>query len=208
MHSAYARHGGGELADATCLPVGDGVMAAATIARTLPSSDGLLTAARGLVIVLMALCCVIGAGLCLAIGGVPLFNRELLAKLAEQAGHPVGAEALSALVAILIVLFAVVVTAFLWLRQLRRIIDSVGIGDPFNPVNAERLARMGWLTVMIELVAIPGSGLASYLARLLHQVRIDVGASLGGVLLALVLFILARVFRVGATMRADLDGTV
>jgi hypothetical protein len=37
---------------------------------------------------------------------------------------------------------------------------------------------------------------------------VDFGLSFGGVLLALVLFILARVFRKGAEMRAELEGTV
>jgi hypothetical protein len=42
----------------------------------------------------------------------------------------------------------------------------------------------------------------------LKDADFDFGVSLGGLLLALTLFILARVFRQGAAMREDLEGTV
>ena len=41
-----------------------------------------------------------------------------------------------------------------------------------------------------------------------EELTADIEFSLTGVLLALVLFILARVFRHGAAMREDLEGTV
>ena len=95
-----------------------------------------------------------------------------------------------------------------FLRTLKLVIDSVGAGDPFAPVNAKRLARMGWLMIGVQLAAIPIGALAAWLNH-----RIDVGeigfeVSGEGVVLALVLFILARVFRHGAAMRDELEGTV
>ena len=40
------------------------------------------------------------------------------------------------------------------------------------------------------------------------DITIDAGLDIEGILLALILFILARVFRHGARMRDDLEGTV
>ena len=98
--------------------------------------------------------------------------------------------------------------AFVWLRQLRRIIDSVALGDPFVPENAERLQAMGWLTVGIELTAIPVGGIGTWITSVVDDATSDFTISPGGVLLAIVLFILARVFREGTRMRGELEGTV
>ena len=52
---------------------------------------------------------------------------------------------------------------------------------------------------------------ALYIAKLFEDhdgVTIDAGLDLSGIVLVVVLFILARVFRHGAAMRADLEGTV
>ena len=49
------------------------------------------------------------------------------------------------------------------------------------------------------------SGWISYTGKMRY---VDVGVSLGGVLLALILFVLARVFSQGAAMRDELEGTV
>ena len=100
------------------------------------------------------------------------------------------------------------VLGLLFIRLLRRIIDSVAQGDPFIPENAVRLSQMGWLSVAVQLIAIPAGALSGWIAYTGHLRYIDVGFSVGGVVLALILFILARVFRQGAQMRADLEGTV
>jgi hypothetical protein len=67
---------------------------------------------------------------------------------------------------------------------------------------------MGWLTVIVEALSIPGGALAAYLTHLFDRAHLEIGLSLGGILMALVLFILARVFREGARMREELEGTV
>ena len=101
--------------------------------------------------------------------------------------------------------------SFAWFTYLlRRIVLSVVDGDPFILVNAKRLNAMAWLTVAIS-VALPAFIYATHaLTELLGEdgIQEEIGFGANGLLLALVLFILARVFRHGAAMRDDLEGTV
>ena len=91
---------------------------------------------------------------------------------------------------------------------MRRIVDSVGGGDSFAPVNADRLRAMVWLTLAIQAVGIPCEAIALWIGHVTEGNDIDFGLSIGGLLLALVLFILARVFRRSAEMREELEGAV
>ncbi len=52
------------------------------------------------------------------------------------------------------------------------------------------------------------AALAGWVAYISKANYIDVGVSFSGVLLALILFVLARVFGQGAQMRDELEGTV
>jgi Protein of unknown function (DUF2975) len=88
----------------------------------------------------------------------------------------------------------------------------VGEGEPFRPENAERLSRMGWIAVIVQLVILPVAALAAWMAPYLDKVDADIhvngGLDGGSILLTLILFILARVFREGTRMREELEGTV
>jgi len=65
-----------------------------------------------------------------------------------------------------------------------------------------------WLTIAIELLSIPVGGIGEWMAHTIKGATSDFGIDPSGILLALILFILARVFREGARMREDLEGTV
>lgn len=94
-----------------------------------------------------------------------------------------------------------------FIRTLTQIILSVGEGDPFRPENADRLSRMGWIALALQgcnLVLVPVVGAIA--ERIGEGNGVDV--SLDSLVLALVLFILARVFRHGTALRDDLEGTV
>lgn len=93
-------------------------------------------------------------------------------------------------------------------RELGRIVCTVQQGDPFDPVNATRLARMGWLALAITLAGWLLLPFVSWLSSHFEEINVGGGSSLGGAALAATLFILARVFRHGAAMRDDLAGTV
>ena len=90
------------------------------------------------------------------------------------------------------------------------IVDTVGEGDPFVPANADRLTAMGWMMVATQLLSI---AVVPFIIRVQDafeetNATFDTDIDLGGIVLAITLFILARVFRHGAAMREDLEGTV
>ena len=92
--------------------------------------------------------------------------------------------------------------------NLSRIVATVGTGDPFQPENADRLDRMAWLTLATQGCLLVLAPLIGVIATRLDVLRGDFDLSLEGFVMALVLFILARVFRRGTQMRDDLEGTV
>lgn len=170
--------------------------------------DLLLTSARLLVTIILVLICLIALGLVSAAIALPLFPDRILAEIAPQIGKEPGSDLITSIELIFALFLTMIALAFFWLRQLRRIIDSVRQGNAFAPENAGRLSNMGWLTVGIEVFSIKAGAVAAYIAKHVENMHLDVGLSLGGILMALVLFILARVFREGARMREELEGTV
>ena len=96
---------------------------------------------------------------------------------------------------------------FQFLRTLRRIVVSVGDGDPFTTANADRLRAMTWIALAIQAISIGAILLSVYFGGRKSEIDASMGA-VTGTLMALILFILARVFRVGTEMRSELEGTV
>lgn len=92
-----------------------------------------------------------------------------------------------------------------------RIVDTASHGDPFVTVNADRLNRIACLLVAIQVI---GLGTNTALSMLPAQIRehvsggFDGGVSAAGILAALLIFVLAQIFRRGSEMRAELEGTV
>ena len=176
--------------------------------QTLPN-DGLLKAARILITIIQVILC-IGFVALLVATPVVLFSQSHIADelMATATANP-GIVAIS--IACVLVLGAVMVSiAYYFLRLLKQMINSVGEGDPFIAENADRLTRMGWLAISIEALKIPTGAIAIFIATQVKEdtFTIDLDFSFTGILIALVLFILARVFRHGAAMREDLEGTV
>lgn len=148
--------------------------------------------------------------LALPIALVALFIRrdEFGARLAQQG---IGAEAVPWIALIMVAAAAVVALGFFFLRYLRQIVDSVAHGDPFAPTNADRLRNMAWLALAIQAMAIVATPLVIWFDAAPFKPNVHHGSdglSYGGLLLALILFVLARVFRVGAEMREEIEGTV
>lgn len=73
---------------------------------------------------------------------------------------------------------------------------------------------MGWLAVAANVLALYVGGFGAWMAVPAHSQNhnfappLDASFNPGGWLLALVLFILARIFRQGTSMSQDLEGTV
>lgn len=176
---------------------------------TIKQNDPLLVAGKVMTIILMGLTALVAIVL---IGAIPalLLNQADFATAAAEAGIDSVSAALTGSIAILLIGAAITAAAFHFFQLLGRIIDTVRIDDPFTTQNADRLSRMGWISLIFQIAAFPIAGLAAYLANLVpyENLAVDYDFSLTGVLLAIVLFILARVFRHGAAMREDLEGTV
>ena len=69
---------------------------------------------------------------------------------------------------------------------------------------------MGWLMLGVQALALPLGALGLFVARTLEEQggTGDMVIDPSGIVMVVVLFILSRVFRHGAAMREDLEGTV
>jgi hypothetical protein len=173
-------------------------------------NDPLLAIARVVTWFLLIVLAFVGVAMIVAAPVVALNHNEVLAEFAGK-GVAAGPQFTAAVVAVLLGIAALMGLAVWFLRLLLRIIDSVGEGDPFAPVNAVRLNRMAWISLAGYFGSLPLAALVVWLARFAEQAGEHVSADFdmgGSLLLPLVLFILARVFRHGAAMREDLEGTV
>ena len=93
------------------------------------------------------------------------------------------------------------------LKGLAAILASVGDGDPFVVENGDRLARIGWALLALQMLDLVAGALIGWFRYLGFETATWTPSFVGwlGVLLA---FVLARVFRRGAEMRDDLAMTV
>ena len=130
---------------------------------------------------------------------------------ADMAANGISAESIPWVVMMVLGGALLSVLAFFFLRHLRRIVDSVSGGDPFVPVNADRLRHMAWLAIAMQVVLIVITPTIMWFDALPHRQNVhhnSDGLSFATLVLALLLFILARVFRVGTAMRDELEGTI
>ena len=176
-------------------------------------NDLLLLAGKILTVLVQAIMVLVGGLLTVLLPVVLIFQDKIMTEI--QADH---AEVLSAfpawpLAALFVLIIAVVALVFLFFGKLRAIISTVGEGDPFVPENADRLTLMAWLLLATQVLMIPVAGFGLMVAKWADEVEnanvtIDAGLDIEGLLMVIVLFILARVFKHGAAMRDDLEGTV
>lgn len=167
------------------------------LARLLQGASGL---AGGIVLLLVPVVVLISQGLLPGWGG-------------EQGSDTIKASP-SAVIAIFAMLALILAAMFLFFGKLHAIIASVGEGDPFTPGNAKRLDAMAWLFLAVQLLFLLVGWVRLHLANRLGEGtdgpdRLDIGLyDVDAIVIIVVLFILARVFRHGAAMREDLEGTV
>lgn len=169
--------------------------------------DWLLGATIGLCWTILVLLGMAFVTLALAVPSVVVFQGRVIAEIAKKQPGFTGAE-LPWLIAILIGAGVIVGLVFLFVKTLLAIVKSVGDGDPLTFENAARLETMGWLGLGVEGVGVLAALVAWRLSRVFPDIDWEFDVDLSSVILVLLLFILARVFRVGAGMRAELEGTV
>lgn len=170
--------------------------------------DPLLGIGRAILTFLMGMTAIFGSVIMIAVPLVMANQDRLIAKFVPASATVAGGEVIGAILAVMVLVLAMAVLAFPFLRHLRRIVDTVREGDPFIPENAARLRAMAWLSIVLQVVALVAGALTMWLEDATHEFEANFDISIGGVLLPLVLFILARVFRQGAEMRDELEGTV
>ena len=176
--------------------------------------DWLLTVANVVLILAEILFVFALIAVVFGIVAVLTFARGKVAADLATAGAPHGTY--WAVVAVLALVWGMLSLSMLFVRQLRAIVLTVNEGDPFLPDNAVRLARLGWYALGEQVLEFVGQPLVAAYGKYAAGFGRGIGArlssephvSLAPLALAVTLFILARVFRQGAAMRADLEGTV
>ena len=171
--------------------------------------DPLLTTARIIAWFFIGVLGLVAAVLLALVPAVVFKHDAVIAQLGAS-GVDSGGAAILAIVAVMLGVAALMGLAVWFFHLLLKIIDSVAEGDPFAPVNAVRLNRMAWISLGGYLATFPLVALIAWLAvttENANEVQADLDID-GSLLVPLILFILARVFRHGAAMREDLEGTV
>ncbi|SEN39667.1 Protein of unknown function [Sphingomonas gellani] len=102
---------------------------------------------------------------------------------------------------------AAVAVAWVIITRLLAMIATVTAGDPFVTPNARRLHEIGWALVGWQLLDLAGGVIITWIGRMGADVT-GWTPSLAGWVVTLLVFVLARVFAAGTTMRDDLQGTV
>lgn len=171
--------------------------------------DPLLRGTRLLLVLAVAIFTVAGIGAVMALLPVWFFGDHVRAWLTAHAeSGPIGGDALAAVSVILIGLAVADGLTIQFLRKLIAIIDSVGEGSPFIPENAARLRAMGWLSVALQVWAVLTIPITGWMRQALGSHHFFIPFSLAGLVTALLLFILARVFEHGTRLAEDIEGTV
>lgn len=176
--------------------------------------DPLLLAGKVLTLILQGIMGIGAAVIALTLPLALIFGADFASGFADGSGLPMDRAPMLPIAGLLLSVLAMVIALFFFFGRLRAVIDTVGEGDPFVPANADRLNLMAWLLLAAQVIAWPAVTFALIVAEWaneLDNVNLTLeadGLDLTGALMVLVLFILARVFRQGAAMREDLEGTV
>ena len=177
----------------------------------MPGTRHLFSIAHGLLRAATLVSLFLIATLVLFLGWTALAALGFVPPMIPQDAMPgIPMSQILAATAFTIVIATICIALVTWMFLLTaRIIDTASHGDPFVTGNAARLNRIGLL-----LLAIQAMGL--FFDLVMHNfpdklsksqsVYFDISAT--GMLAALLIFVLAQIFRRGSDMRAELEGTV
>lgn len=176
-------------------------------------TDPLLLAGRILTLIMQGFMAIAGLALAIAIPFVIFMRDKINSELIAEKGPDVLPFPTLQIALLMLLALGAVYLVFRFFGNLRKIIATVGEGDPFVPENADRLTQMAWLltgvygfAIAMGLVAISVAKWAKTMGE--TDFHFATGFDLSAILTIIILFILARVFRKGTEMREDLEGTV
>jgi hypothetical protein len=131
------------------------------------------------------------------------FFRAIGVKAGDTATRiPGGMQMIAALGILTIPLYVAI------LDRLIAMVDTVRARDPFVLANADRLHRIAWSVVGLELLHLAIGAIMTFTGLRNPPYHMDWSFSIAPWIAVLLLFVLAKVFEHGARMRDDLEGTV
>jgi hypothetical protein len=151
------------------------------------------------------------AVLALALGALALamagkFHLPIPADILD--GVPVNQILAAGIYAVVTGVICIALAAYIFLLT-ARIVDTASQGDPFVTENASRLNLIAWLLLAIQAAGfLCNTVLSSLPDKISSRVSGGFDLSATGILAALLIFVLAQIFRRGSEMRAELQGTV
>ena len=173
------------------------------------AKDGRVTAISGIAVrFFLAANLLFGLAFAIAILASFPFAGAITGRLIGKYGPTVDAPAV--LVAVRLLMAGGIVGVTVLHRvfaNLLAILRTIRSGDPFTIANASRLQAIGWALLTFQLLDLVLGGFTAWFAHL-HVQFATWSPALGGWLAVLVAFVLAGVFRQGATMRDDLAATI
>lgn len=178
----------------------------------MPRTHHLFTVTRGLLRLATGFCLFLIVVLALALGALELAALGLFhLPIPESEMHGNSMTQILAAASLAITGGVICIALAAWMFILTaRIIDTASTGDPFVTENADRLNHIACLLLAVQVVGLTIDALINLFPKsITDNVSIGYdGLSASGVLAALLIFVLAQIFRRGSEMRAELEGTV
>lgn len=132
-----------------------------------------------------------------------VFQNEAFAAVQQHFGEPASIYPANYIAALFLCAAIILCLAWMFLRTLTAIITSAKNADPLTTQNADRLARMGWIMLVIQLFKYPTAwlGLIVETAFKGPTSTVAVSGTAIGLTTVLTLFMLSSIFRDGAALR-------
>ena len=110
--------------------------------------------------------------------------------------------------AVLLIVLPVAAAAHVIFVQLLAMLGSTAAGDSFSPANADRLVRIGWALLAIQLLDLLFGAVVFQVERQIGNQASGWAPTLTGWLAVLLVFVLARIFREGTRLRSEAELTI
>jgi hypothetical protein len=139
------------------------------------------------------------------------FNPELLGGVARLSELPIRGPWLGPIAAATLLATELYMAgALIIVGRLRRIFQTLIVGDPFHPENVRRLRVVGMTLALLEIGRFAFAGLARMIALQLGVPRPHIAAhvNLTAWFAVLSIVVLAEVFREGARLRGEAELTI